>query len=62
MTQNLECLISLDSSWKQKNWKKIKLFSFEKGGGRCLNLAKMSEQDHRVIMAWDRWQVQSNNS
>jgi len=33
MTQNLECLTSLDSSCKQKNWKKMKLFSFLGGGG-----------------------------
>jgi hypothetical protein len=45
MTQTLECLTSLDSSWKQKNQKKMKLFSFEKreGGGvgreDCLNHA-----------------------
>jgi hypothetical protein len=50
MTQNLECLTSLDSSWKQKNRKKMKLFLLGGWGGEegmfesCQN-----EQAHRVI-------------
>jgi hypothetical protein len=52
MTQNLECLTSLDSSWKQKNRKKMKLFSFERGAGEegdVLNHAKMSKL---IVLSW----------